>query len=133
MYASTVEQDEEIEQLLNELRFRILPAFIDGEKMKEYEDAGVLQFQEHQKMYNGTMGEAFQLMAALQLITSLIMGANEIQVEEMSKYQRLFTRNKKILEYFGLFFPFDLHFFIYHYDGKMMVTIKDNPIHDFLV
>lgn len=112
VFSSTVEQDEEIDQLIKNLRESVLPSYVSGEEWNQYEKMGLLQFAQHGNLYNGTLREAYQLMTALQTVTDLIhiVSTGNFKVEE--NYFEIFQKNSNKLNYFGLFFPFDLHFFL---------------------
>ncbi|MFS0783253.1 DUF5365 family protein [Bacillus sp. 1P06AnD] len=110
-FASTVEQREEIECLLDTLRTFILPRFFTAEELSSYTDMGLLQFSEHTNLYNDTLKEAYQLMTSLHIISQVINQVNVSSKEELHKLNALFERNASIVNEFGLFFPFKIEQF----------------------
>ena len=103
---STKEQDKTIDQLLIKLRYSILPLYVSEEELSAYDSMGLLQFNSQRNLYTGTLKEAFQVMAALQTVISIIE-----KVDEHPKYEEKFNINTGLLNYYGLFFPFTLHSF----------------------
>ena len=106
VYAATPEQEAEIEKLLYCLRHEVLPLYIDEADLKQHDEMGLLTLQEQNHLYNGTMSEAFRIMAALQVLY-LIVTENKSTGQQRS----CFEENKKILEYYGLFFPYEYELF----------------------
>ena len=111
VYGSTKEQDETIEQLLSYLRNSILPLYGAEEELAMYDGMGLLQFDSERKLYNGTLKEAFQVMSALQTVTLIIENEDKFDAEEYLKYNDKFNVNVDLLNYFGLFFPFNFQYF----------------------
>ena len=103
---STKEQDKTIDQLLIKLRYSILPLYVSEEELSAYDSMGLLQFNSQRNLYNGTLKEAFQVMTALQTVISIIE-----KVDEHPKYEEKFNINTGLLNYYGLFFPFNFHSF----------------------
>ena len=95
VFSSTVEQDEEIDQLIRNLRESVLPSYLSEEEWNRYEEMGLLQFVQHGNLYNGTLREAYQLMTALQTVTDLIhiVSTGSSKVEE--KYFLFFRKMQK--------------------------------------
>ena len=76
-----------------------------------YDSMGLLQFDINRKLYNGTLKEAFQVMTALQTVTLIIESVNKFDAEEYLKYTDKFNFNVDLLNYYGLFFPFNFQYF----------------------
>ena len=110
-FASTDEQEEEINQLIMNLRSTVLSQDISREELERYDEMGLLQFAPHRNLYNGTLREAYQLMTALQIVTDIIDVFVNSGGDLEEKYYQMFTRNVEKINYYGLFFPFDLQFF----------------------
>ena len=111
VYGSTTEQEKTIDQLLVNLRYSILPLYVSEEKLSEYDSMGLLQFNSQRNLYNGTLKEAFQVMTALHTVISIIENKKEFKYEEYLKYEKKFNCNMDLLNYYGLFFPFNFHYF----------------------
>lgn len=110
-FASTDEQDEEINQLILNLRSNVLVQYISREELEIYDDLGLLQFASNRNLYNGTLREAFQLMTALQVVTDIIDRVANTTLVLEEKYNQIFALNVEKINYYGLFFPFNLQFF----------------------
>ena len=104
--SSTKEQEEAIECLLLELRFSILPLYVSDQELYTYNSMGLLQFNSQRNLYNGTLKEAFHVMAALQTVISIIEDKNTYAIDKQNEYEELFNTNVALLNYYGLFFPF---------------------------
>ena len=111
MFASTNEQEEEINQLIMNLRSNVLSQYMPKEELEIYDEMGLLQFAPNSNLYNGTLREAYQLMTALQIVTDIIDVLVNAGGDVEEKYYRIFARNVEKISYYGLFFPFDLQFF----------------------
>ncbi len=111
VFGSTIEQDKAIVQLLVNLRYSILPLYVSEEELSAYDSMGLLQFNKQRNLYNGTLKEAFQVMTALQTVISIMENEKKFEAEEYSNYEDRFKVNSELLNYFGLFFPFNLHSF----------------------
>lgn len=108
---STKEQEARIDQLLVYLRYSILPLYVTEEELASYDSMGLLQFDNQRNLYNGTLKEAFQVMTALQTVISIIENEKKFEADAYETYEHLFNFNAELLNYFGLFFPFHLHYF----------------------
>lgn len=108
---STKEQEARIDQLLVYLRYSILPLYVTEEELASYDSMGLLQFDNKRNLYNGTLKEAFQVMTALQTVISIIENEKKFEADAYETYEHLFNFNAELLNYFGLFFPFHLHYF----------------------
>ena len=112
VYAATAEQESEIEKLLYCLRHEILPFYFDETVLKQQDEMGLLILQEQNHLYNGTMSEAFRVMAALQIISLIITESHSGTLQSSINQRSRFEENKKILAYYGLFFPFEYESFV---------------------
>lgn len=126
VFSSTVEQDEEIDKLLEHLRTVILPKYMTEEELRKYEDMKLLQFSGD--LYNGTLGEAFQLMTALQTIITIIQAADKNDKQLPDTYQTIFYKNVQQLHAFGLFFPFKLSYFMKQQEEEKTIISKHTAL-----
>ena len=115
--SSTKEQEEAIECLLLELRFSILPLYVSDQELYTYNSMGLLQFNSQRNLYNGTLKEAFHVMAALQTVISIIEDKNTYAIDKQNEYEELFNTNVALLNYYGLFFPFTFRNFKKYFIG----------------
>lgn len=111
VFGSTEEQETTIDQLLVYLRYSILPSYMTEEELASYDSMGLLQFDNQRNLYNGTLKEAFQVMTALQTVISIIENEKKFEADAYITYEDKFNYNAELLNYFGLFFPFHLHYF----------------------
>ncbi len=110
VFASTIEQNLEIERLLVHLRESILPQYMSDFELQKYNQLGLLQLPESENHYKGTLKEAFCILSALQTIHVILaeLSRNKCIAEE---YRSLFERNGDILKEHGILFPFTIDFF----------------------
>lgn len=107
VFASTPGQEEEINELVRYIYTHIFPLYFDDEEIKEFERLKVLYTSHQYSDEYGTLKDAFQVMASLQTIISVL----ELPSLD-EEYSTLFNKNAEILHKFGLFFPFSYDQFI---------------------
>ncbi|WNS76704.1 YhcU family protein [Bacillus sp. DTU_2020_1000418_1_SI_GHA_SEK_038] len=101
VFASTYEQELKIKELIQNLYSKVFPLYFPDEEIKEFERMQVLHTTTRHSEYFGTLKEAYQIIASLQTIISIL----ELpQLED--KYEGVFVKNVHTLEQFGLTFPF---------------------------
>ncbi|HZG72689.1 MAG TPA: YhcU family protein [Chondromyces sp.] len=107
--ASTLEQEDKIRELINTIYQDIFPRYFSDEEIQYFEELKVLHTTTRHFEYFGTLREAFQVIASLQTLISIL----EVKdVKACSKeYEEIFEKNVAILQSFGLFFPFTLEQF----------------------
>ncbi|GAA0327914.1 YhcU family protein [Bacillus carboniphilus] len=109
VYASTKEQEEKIEELVEQIYSEIFPQYFLDEEIKNFEGLNVLHMTKSNTEYVGTLKEAFKVISSLQTIISILEVQNRVDVDE--KYQDIFDENVRILQNYGLIFPFTFHHF----------------------
>lgn len=104
MNAATREQEEYVEGLIQQFYSHVFPRYFDDEQIREFEQLNVLSVSLDR--YNGTMREAFQMISSLQSLLTIIecIEANGLNEE----YRHLFERNVRLLEQYGIAFPFTI-------------------------
>ncbi|MDX8362121.1 MULTISPECIES: DUF5365 family protein [Bacillaceae] len=109
VYASTPEQEKQIEELIAYFYSDIFPSYFTDEEITEMEENNILSKVEMYKHYNGTVKEAIQIITSLQVIIHII---ETIQYENVSEYHRTaFKKNISFLEKYSLSFPFQIDSF----------------------
>jgi hypothetical protein len=112
VFASTPGQEEEISELVQYIYSNVFPLYFADEEIKEFERLGILNtYYDHIQDFS-TLKDAFQVMASLQTIISVL----EMPTLDL-EYSSLFNKNVENLEKFGLSFPFQYEQFI---DAKNM-------------
>ncbi|WP_170006590.1 DUF5365 family protein [Bacillus fonticola] len=102
--ASTDEQDEHIQKLVDAFYTTIFPRFFSDEQIQDFEKWNVLHIAPTDRGYIGTLKEAFQIISILQTIISIIEMNERGELE--AKYEDMFEENVEKLQQFGISFPF---------------------------
>lgn len=102
VFASTPSQVEEIVDLVNYIYENIFPQYFTDDEIEQFEQLKVLQPTDQHFKEFGTLKDAFQVMASIQTLISILESS---QLDE--QYAELFNRNAANLQEFGLFFPFE--------------------------
>jgi hypothetical protein len=105
-YASTLLQEEEIDQLIDYMYTDIFPRYFSEDEVEYFRKMKVLHTPSRHHDYTGTLKDAFEILSSLQLIIALIE-ANEKQALG-ERYKKIFERNVQILQQYHLHFPFTL-------------------------
>ncbi len=87
----------------------IFPQYFLDDEIESFEDMDVLHMTERHYEYVGTLKEAFQVISSLQTIIAILEVKNREKVDE--KYREIFDENVRILQNFGLSFPFSFRCF----------------------
>ncbi|WP_078549338.1 DUF5365 family protein [Litchfieldia alkalitelluris] len=106
VYASTPEQENYIEELIQYIYSEIFPLHFSDEYIIKMEAVNVLSPKEDEVHYNGTMKEAFQLISSLQALIAVMESAQTENIERT--HQDIFCKNVTILNEYGYSFPFTL-------------------------
>lgn len=107
VFASTPGQEEEISELVQYIYSNVFPLYFADEEIKKFERLGILNaYYDHYDDF-GTLKDAFQVMASLQAVISVL----ELPILDR-EYTSLFNKNVENLEKFGLSFPFQYEQFI---------------------
>lgn len=107
--ASTDEQVEKLQELIQYIYSYIFPQFFSEEEIEEYLSLEVLHIPEDPDSELYRLDMAFQAIASLAVIIAIL---ESLPNSYMSDYRFLFRKNAKILEELGLFFPFTLETFM---------------------
>ncbi|NRG46013.1 DUF5365 family protein [Bacillus sp. CRN 9] len=117
VFASTAEQEQQIEELVEKMYSDIFPIYFEEEEIKEFESMDILK---PSKEYFGTLKEAYQVITGLQTILHILEN-NALK----NQHETIFNKNVKILEEFGVSFPFAFHHF---YEEKSLSKV-DNSVY----
>jgi hypothetical protein len=112
VFASTPSQEEEICELVRYIYTNIFPRYFTDEDINEFQQLKILHTSEQHFQEMGTLKDAFQVMASIQTLISILESP---QLDD--QYEELFNKNVATLEEFGLVFPFSYEQFI---DAKHM-------------
>ncbi|MGD6818978.1 DUF5365 family protein [Metabacillus sp. 84] len=94
--ASTNEQEQHIEELIEEMYNEVFPIYFTDETISKLEKMSVLKPAEESMNYNGTLKEAFEIISSLQTLIAVLKEA-----EDMKMYEGLYERNREILRSYG--------------------------------
>ncbi|MTH53454.1 hypothetical protein GKZ89_08490 [Bacillus mangrovi] len=111
--ASTNEQEQYIEELVEELYYEVFPLYLSEEKISQLESESALKPSEEARIYNGTLKEAFEIMSSLQTLIAVLKNRDQT---EQQKYIGLYSRNLEILNSYGYHLPLELPDF-FHESG----------------
>ncbi|MBO1512815.1 DUF5365 family protein [Metabacillus bambusae] len=101
--ASTEEQERHIDELVEQIYTEVFPRFFPDTEIKTLKGQKVLQPQDSDQMYNGTLKDAFQIISSLQAVIAVLEHINDCKNER--EYQEMFERNCNNLNEYGYFFP----------------------------
>ncbi|AZB42004.1 hypothetical protein CEF21_06685 [Bacillus sp. FJAT-42376] len=100
--ASTNEQEQHIEELVEEMYKEVFPIYFSDETIGQLEKMAVLKPTDETMIYNGTLKEAFEIMSSLQTLIAVLKHADEGRKQE---YESLYERNREILGRYGYELP----------------------------
>lgn len=136
VFSSTVEQEQEIENLVSKFYHSVFPQFFSDDEIHHFREIGVLQANKNDFTYNGTLRAAFQVITCLQIMISVL----EKKVENDStsfqlQLKKTFEQNNTLLNQYGIFFPFNYEHFIYISNGnyEKIKMSYSQPANQFLV
>ncbi|XJZ28005.1 YhcU family protein [Bacillota bacterium Lsc_1132] len=115
VFASTPGQEEEISELVKYMYSNVFPTYFTDQEIREFEQLKVLDTTRKHFDDFSTLKDAFQVMVSLQTIISILESA-VLKAEQT----RLFEKNSKTLQKYGLFFPFNLQRFIEAKNAKKL-------------
>jgi hypothetical protein len=128
LIASTHEQEEKIQELINYMYFTVFPQYFTDDEIQYYNDLKVLHTTTRHFEYFGTLKEAFQVITGLQTLISILECHDQKQ-----EYDDMFDHNVQILQEFGLFFPFSLDQFLHPSNCEESISIYGKATNELLV
>lgn len=128
VFASTPNQEEKINELVQYFYSSIFPHYFSDEEISEFEKLKILYISNKCKQSIGTLKEAYQVIASLQTLISILDGAGP-----KDEYASIFSKNVEILKEFELYFPFNFENFnnsysLYGKSGLSIYTKADNNL-----
>ncbi len=136
VFSSTVEQEQEIENLISMFYHSVFPKFFTEDEILHFQEIGVLQSNKDDFSYNGTLRSAFQVITCLQVMMSIL----EKKIEKQSaasqlELQKTFEHNNTLLNQYGIFFPFNYEHFIYisHENDEKLKMMYSQPSNQYLI
>ncbi|MBE3569093.1 MAG: YhcU family protein [Bacillales bacterium] len=124
--ASTFVQKETIQELIEEIYRDIFPMYFSDEEIRHFWNLQVLHITDRHFQYFDTLKEAFQVIASLQTVVSILSVKAKRPLSQ--HYETIFNQNVQILQKFDLFFPFAFEQFTNHYFSveKLSMFTKAN-------
>ncbi|MFJ8244694.1 DUF5365 family protein [Peribacillus asahii] len=104
--SSTVEQEQEIANLVSYLYDSVFPKFFTEEEIRHFQEIGVLQVNKSDFPYSGTLRSAFQVIACLQVMIVILEKKEQDASSVDSELVKQFEQNITLLNEYGIFFPF---------------------------
>lgn len=107
VFASTPSQEEKISELVRYIYTNVFPLYFTDEEINEFERLNILHSSVHHFEDINTLKDAFQVMASLQTLISIL----ECTILD-EQYAAIFNKNVLNLQEFGIFFPFEFEQFV---------------------
>jgi hypothetical protein len=127
VYASTPEQAEKIQELIQKFYTDVFPLYFSDEEILEFQRLNVLHTSESSIEYYGTLKDAYHVITCLQTLCHILEGSHFNH-----QYELVFNRNVDTLNEFGLSFPFSFENFTFTKNLKAenlsIYTRADNEI-----
>lgn len=127
--ASTEEQEEHIQNLIETMFTVTFPKFFSDETIHSIAERTILK--KSDLFYNGTMEEALKIISSLQ--TLIVLLELKAAGKEQKHFQELFERNCKILRNFGICFPFSFDQFPTGGDRKEKLSRYTKPANKWMI
>lgn len=102
--ASTKEQEELINELIQHLFSHVFPLYFNEADIEKFKELHVLNLTDRNREKFGTLRDSFRVIASLQTITSILETSQLSNLEE--RYASMFEENCRILQQYGIGFPF---------------------------
>jgi hypothetical protein len=106
VYASTPEQVEKIQELIQRFYTDVFPLYFTDEEINEFKRLNILHTSESSFDYFGTLKDAYLVITSLQTLFHILEGSHFNH-----HYEPLFYKNVETLNEFGLSFPFSFENF----------------------
>lgn len=125
--ASTEEQVEKLNELIQYVYTSIFPRFFTDEEIKEYISLEILHFPREKDNRLYTLETAFRAITSLEVIISIIEGVPSSDPSD------LFEKNANILKESGLSFPFSYQSFLTRNEMRDLCSQFIKPANEYLV
>jgi hypothetical protein len=130
VFASTEEQEQYIEELIETMYEEIFPQYFSDEAIDQLDELAVLKPQTEDMQYNGTLKEAFQIMSSLQALTALL---NHLDQRSEEEHRELYDRNITILKQYGYQFPLTFDHFLFSKEKAEQISKYGKPANKWIV
>ncbi|MBS4171803.1 DUF5365 family protein [Bacillus sp. FJAT-49736] len=131
VFASTQQQIEKIKELADYMYSFIFPFYYADDDIDNFKKIKVLQTSKHHFEYFSTLKEAYQVIASLQTIISIL--EYKLNHPMDTKYEEIFNHNVAVLEEYDIFFPFYYSQFIVDVNGKVTLSIYKKAANELLI
>ncbi|MFF2499904.1 DUF5365 family protein [Peribacillus sp. NPDC058075] len=105
VFSSTEEQEQEIASLVTRFYESVFPKYFTESEILHFREIGVLEPNQSSVTYLATLRDAFQVMACLQVLMSILDKQEKEDFMEPES-EELFQHNITLLNECGIFFPF---------------------------
>ncbi|MFJ8069400.1 DUF5365 family protein [Peribacillus sp. NPDC096447] len=105
VFSSTEEQEQEIASLVTRFYESVFPKYFTESEILHFREIGVLEPNQSSVTYLATLRDAFQVMACLQVLMSILDKQKREDFMEPES-EKLFQHNITLLNECGIFFPF---------------------------
>ena len=125
VFSSTEEQEQEIASLVTRFYESVFPKYFTETEILHFREIGVLEPNQSSVTYLATLRDAFQVMACLQVLMS-ILDKQEREDFMEPESEELFQHNITLLNECGIFFPFYYdHFSSINLEANNEIQMKD--------
>jgi len=122
-------QEMEIKKLANRFYTDIFPLYFSDDEICRFEQTNVLNVPDAKANYNGTLREACEVIASLQILISILETA-----KPRPNYEWIFYHNAQTLNDYGIYFPFQYSQFTEKKTmGKDIFSMYVKPANEWLI
>lgn len=130
VFAASIVQKKTIDNLVDHLYHVVFPLYFDDKEVKELICWDVLTTPEEEDWLE-TANDAYHIIAALQVLISLLE-SNSLPTDQ-PEYQKIFRKNKLILERYQISFPFTYGQFAALHKPDMAFTMFSKVANEYLL
>ncbi|WP_409291642.1 DUF5365 family protein [Peribacillus sp. SCS-37] len=133
VYASTIEQEQEISGLVHYFYETIFPLYFTTGEIKELREMGVLHTESGGSDYSSTLKDAFHVMTSLNVILTVLEKKWALTAAAESRLEELFYTNARLLNKYGIYFPLDFNQFDYLHTPSKDLNLFISPANQILI
>lgn len=130
VFAASKEQKETIKSLIEDFYSSIFPSYFKDNDIYTFLELNILQSPSFED-WPDCAGDALNVIAALQVMKSLLEIKNTCPPS--SHWEKIFYKNKKILEDYGLSFPFTYSQYTQRKKTSRSLSVFTPAYNDFLI
>ncbi|VEF48810.1 YhcU [Bacillus freudenreichii] len=131
VFAASLEQKKMIKDLIDHLYHSVFPLYFDEVEIEELLRWEVLDTPSEKEEWLETANDAYRIIVALQVLI-LLLEVRSLPGEN-GDYQKIFCRNKGILEKYGLSFPFTYKQFSSLHNPGLAFSMFASPANEYLI